>query len=215
MRADGQPGSHPSPVQANPEAERADDDEDTAGIDFLDFLFTFVLGFGLVSDRGILSEEWLQTGDWFSYEALRDGSVTLLGISTLTLSWFGYHASIKRQTISYDKISGLLRFQLDAILILLYGVMMLSYEHVRMVLSLFLLRFLIFVLWDVLKAVEYNYRWMRRSSRYYQRDLATVFWTAAAIVVVVLERIAPCDLLYAWSAISISILYRVHKIRAT
>ena len=195
--------------------EDTDSGSKTAGLDFLDFLFTFVLGFGLVSDRGLLSEEWLQNGDWLSREALRDGSVTLLGIFTLTLSWFGYHASILRQKISYDKVTGLLRFQFDAILILIYGVMILSYEHFRVVISLFLVTFLIFVFWDVLKAKEYGYRWMHQSSKYYQRDVATVSWTGAAIVVVVLERVWAYDLIYAWLAIVISILYRVHKIRAT
>lgn len=81
--------------------------KERAGVDFLDFLFTVAISVGLTPEilqingvSGLLSEPWHLQGTQFSRDDFFNSGVFFLGLSNLTLSWFGYHASIIRRPLS-------------------------------------------------------------------------------------------------------------------
>jgi hypothetical protein len=206
---------------------RTTDDDKSAGIDFLDFLFTFVLGFGLLPEAlgiegvvGPLTEGWFTGAHDWSTDDLEKMAALVLGLLTLTLSWFGYHASVQVRPIDYTKISGLFRFQLDVLLVLLYGLMLLHYRSFGFVAGATVAIFLVFVVWDWFRARELGEPYMRPRGRtgaprpYYRRELVTVVWMVLIVAVTALYAVGRIPFL-AWSltAIAISVLYRIHKIR--
>jgi hypothetical protein len=75
-------------------------------LDLLDFLFTVALSVGLTPEvlqvpgrTGLLSEQWVKLRIWPSGLEVFDLTVYFLGILTLTLSWFGYHASVRTRPL--------------------------------------------------------------------------------------------------------------------
>lgn len=201
--------------------------DDSAGIDFLDFLFTFVLTFGLVPEalgiegiQGPLSEGWFTPGYAWSSADAEKISVLLLGLLTLTLSWFGYHASIRGQSLDFGKISGLFRFQIDVLLVLWYGLMLINYRSVDFVALSTIFVFVLFIVWDWAKAKEKSEPYLHPSDSNseprpnYRRELVTVLWTIAIVVDTALYFIVFHSIVL-WSviAIFISVVYRVHKIK--
>jgi hypothetical protein len=196
--------------------------KDSAGIDFLDFLFTFTLGFGLVPEalggEGPLSEGWFK-GSYLTASD-RDRILTLiLGLLTLTLSWFGYHASIKRHPLDLAKLSGLLRFQLDVLLVLLYGLMLINYRSFDFVVGATLIVFVLFFVWDLAKAEELGQPYLRpqlstgQPRTEYRREMVTMFWATLMLLASILYFAGLLPIRW-WCiiAIGIGVLYRVHKI---
>lgn len=218
-------GDHPE--QGRDSAANIQARDDSAGIDFLDFLFTFVLTFGLVPEAlgiegngGPLSEGWFTPGYHWSIADVERVSALFLGLLTLTLSWFGYHASIRRQPLNLEKLSGLARFQIDVFLVLLYGLMLINYRSFDLIALSTLVVFGLFIIWDVLKAKETGspyFRWADSSGTSgpnYRRELVTVVWgIAIAIDALLYFFVFHSVLLWSILAIVISVLYRVHKIR--
>src|SRR6266571_5487771 len=86
--------------------------ESSTFIDFLDPLFAVAIGVGF---EGILLEPWLKEWRIPKGQDLFSLFVFILGILTITLSWFGYHKSIRKMSIE-----GRGRFIVDIELLILY-----------------------------------------------------------------------------------------------
>jgi Protein of unknown function (DUF2934) len=137
-------------------------------IDLIDIVFTAVVAIGLTPEvlqkdhlTGMLSESWVKNAlsgkpISFSYTEVLDLGVFLVGLLTLLLSWFGIHVSLRANPIRSTGMSGMFRFVLDVVLILLYGVILIFFRQLNAVLLLLAIVYSLYVVWDVLKTVEYR-----------------------------------------------------------
>jgi len=126
--------------------------------DLLDFLFTLALTIGiapeLVNKQGLLSKNWMLGIP--DLAILTEVGTFLLGVSTLLFSWYGFNASISNNPVLYGSVSGMLRFFLDAFLVVLYGFMLIVYEQLEIVAALLGIIFILYTVWDFLKIAEYR-----------------------------------------------------------
>src|SRR5262245_43861986 len=135
-------------------------------IDLIDIVFTAMVTIGLTPEllqvphiTGMLSEPWVKAAlsgkptsptpsEWL------DLGTFLVGLTTLLLSWFGIHASLRDKPIRYDRVWGMLRFMLDVVLVLLYGVILIFFRQLQIVLLLLALVYVLYVVWDIFKILE-------------------------------------------------------------
>jgi hypothetical protein len=197
---------------------------ETAGLDFLDFVFTVAMSIGLTPEilggdfKGMLSEEWLRDGRWPAGGEWFNLGVFGFGFLNLTLSWFGYHASIRNKRLKWETIVGMFRFVLDVLLVIIYGLMLIKYKQFGVVLANFSAVFVMFVVWDVLKIIEhwkekYQRLWLARRFRAaFRRELVSGLY---ALLVALLWIAYSQWGLPRWSALvlalAITVLYRIHK----
>jgi hypothetical protein len=137
----------------------------------------------------------------------------LLGFFTLTLSWFGYHTAVNVRGLRYGSMLSLGRFNLDILLIVLYGVLLIKYQSLSAVLLMLFVIYLLYALWDILTHVEYN-----RQDEYFRRrttlDIGLSALVAAAFLVLFfLSKAVPGSPL-AIIGIVVAFLYRLEKSRA-
>ena len=147
-------------------------------VELIDIVFTAVLTIGLTPEllqishiRGMLSEDWVKAayeGNWRLPSAHEFTHLVLftVGALTLLLSWFGVHASLRRQPIKYESGFGMFRFMLDVALVLSYGLVLIFFKQLQIVVFLLAVIYTTFFFWDILKTLEY-------------RD---VYWTDAALI---------------------------------
>lgn len=126
--------------------------------DLLDFLFTLALTIGiapeLVGGKGLLSNRWALAIPDLAF--LTNLGTFLLGVSTLLFSWYGFNASISNNPVLYGSVAGMIRFFLDAFLVVLYGFMLIVYEKLELVAALLVVIFFLYTIWDLLKLAEYR-----------------------------------------------------------
>jgi hypothetical protein len=143
-------------------------DGESGSLDFIDFVFTTAVAIGLTPEllqvshvTGLLSEPWVIATLKGSPmvpcgpEAVHFGSF-MVGLLTLLLSWFGLHASLRAKRIGYDSVWGMLRFILDVTLVLVYGVVLIFFRRLLTVLFLLALIYVLYVVWDLFKTLEYR-----------------------------------------------------------
>lgn len=177
-----------------PGAKVMPEEDKAAGIDFLDFLFTAAVGFGLTPEllqvsgiSGLLSEKWQGEGRWPNQDEWFNIGVFVLGFLNLTLSWFGYHASIKSRKLNYTSGYGMARFVLDVLLVIIYGIILIKYRSFWVVLLGLILVFIIFVIWDCLKIGEYWSKEFRAKYsegnilKGFRREWVSLFWCVVFI----------------------------------
>ena len=136
----------------------------SAGIGLLDILFTAALSLGMTPElfsnathlTGPLSEAWVRKGVWPSPGEFLALCVFFLGLFTTIFSWFGYHRSINERPLKYTSPWSLGRFTIDVILIIMYGLMMIFFRHLDVVLLLLMIIFLLYAVWDGLRFWEYR-----------------------------------------------------------
>jgi hypothetical protein len=201
--------------------------DEPAGLDFLDFLFTVAISVGLTPEvlqisgvSGLLSEEWHKLGRLPSIDESFSIGVFLLGFFNLTLSWFGYHASIKTRTLNYFSGYAMVRFILDILLIIMYGIMLIKYKNFNVVISSLLMIYLIFVVWDYLKVCEYWEKEFRDKTgtrlQRYRREWVSLFAFGIVVIITLLYFIFNINHWLALvSAICITVFYRFNKNYAT
>lgn len=171
-------------------------------VDFIDPLFAVVLGIGL--EKTVLGRDWFgQAGPGWV-----DGLVIGFGFLNIVLSWSGYHDSIERRPIR-----GTGRFVIDIVLLGLYLGLLLSHDRVGVVVIYFSMIFVLFLLWDWLKHLEYaDGKGMRKRMR------ITVIWFGVSLFVGILYWVL--ELLHRFPALdslTIALLYvtilgyRFHK----
>lgn len=126
--------------------------------DLLDFLFTLALTIGLAPELlgkdGMLSRNWVLAIPPPSF--VFDISVFLLGIVTLLFSWYGFNASVEDKPVLYGSVAGLLRFSIDAFLVVLYGFLLLQFDNFGVFVLTLTIIFFLYVIWDILKLLEYR-----------------------------------------------------------
>jgi len=147
-------------------------------IEFIDPLFAVSIHLGL--SHGLLNETWFH--DWrppIGNEWLTLASFSL-GMLTLVLAWIAYHSSIRKRPV---KAFG--RFSIDVSLVILYGLLLVKYTNLKAVLSLLVIIYFLYVVWDVLKSKEYSSEyaqvgpWIKR----YRRELITFGWFVAFVII--------------------------------
>jgi hypothetical protein len=133
--------------------------KEVAGLDFLDFLFTVSMGIGLTPEllqltfiKGLLQEGWaLGEGRYPNTEEWLHIFSFILGFLTLTLSWYGYHGSLEKHPHKYDSGKDMARFVLDVVLVIFYGLMMVRFKNLTVVLVLLAIVFFVYSIWDAIK----------------------------------------------------------------
>jgi len=178
-------------------------------IDFLDPLFAVAIGIGF--QNGILLEPWLQNWVWPKSGELFHLFVFVLGMLTITLSWFGYHQSIRNKPLESNG-----RFILDIELLILYILLLFQYKNFGAVLFLLAAIYLSFILWDVLKVMEHteDYRGIGGSQfKRYARELITVQWFIFFAVLSITHHFYEDNYYLLIGAYLGIVLYRVDKSR--
>ena len=203
--------------------------EKPAGIDFLDFLFTISISVGLTPEilgngniKGLLSEEWVWKSQFPSSLDFYNLGVFSLGLLNLILSWFGYHGSIEVKPLKYRTLSGMVRFIFDVLLVIIYGLILLQFRNFKIVISLLVIVYFIFVIWDIFKIIEYRDNYSKANvghlQRYRREYVSFVFF-----VLFVILYLFYIFCLYSYSlgrwlslilAIIFTVLYRINKDRA-
>jgi hypothetical protein len=175
--------------------------DDRDGIDLLDFLFTVALSIGLTPEllqqghlTGVLSQDWVQClfqprqtqcttmpsmEDWFNI------CVVLLGLISLTFSWWGYHNSVAIRPLRRESILGMIRFLLDIVLVALYGLTLVFFRSFYHVAAFMMLIFILYFVWDMVKVAEYradyrdNNRWIWSKLK---REFVSPLWATVFVI---------------------------------
>ncbi len=177
-------------------------------VDFIDPLFAVVIHIGLT--HGIMNEQWFKDWRLPAGQEVFHALVWTLAFATVLLSWLGYHRSILTKPLK-----GKARFLLDVILVTLYAFLMVKFKNIDSVLGILAFIFVLFVLWDVAKVMEYpemypkTGRWLER----YRREAVTGGWCLAFIALWALRTQLrwigePVTLVLVWLG---TIVYRVNK----
>lgn len=182
-------------------------------INFIDPLFSVVLSSSFAQ---IYTESWFRNF-WYVWKEPHLFEVsTLLGIGYLTviLSWVGYHQSIKSHPIDPTKPGGRWRFGTDVLLLIVYFVLLVSYENFRRELWIVVAIYTMFVVWDHMKIYEVG----SDSDPLRLRRGVTVFWFLGYLLLALFyqllppkERYACQDWLVLIAAVAGTFLYRRHK----
>jgi hypothetical protein len=117
-------------------------------IDFLDPLFAVAIGIGF--QDGILKEEFVKDWKLPANDDAFNLLVFILGLFFVSLSWFGYHSSIKSKPIE-----GNIRFVLDIALVVLYIVLLFKFKDFGAFLTTLATIYSLFIIWDVFKVLEH------------------------------------------------------------
>jgi hypothetical protein len=188
------------------------DQNQVTDIGFLDFLYILAIGIGLApgflgipGGAGLLSEEWVRTGGLPSGDARFNLGVFLLGLLTISFSWFGYHRSLSSRPYKYDNLLSMFRFVLDVFLLVLYGVLLLQFRNFTSFLFLLALNYLGYLTWDMLKVVEF------KEVLFKKREIATLIAFVALVVLWLLSGRLDRGILLA-AAFIVTISYRMSKI---
>jgi hypothetical protein len=136
-------------------------------LDLIDLVFAATITVGLTPEllgqdniTGMLSEPWVKSAlaeDPFSFTSaeILHALTFLVGLITLLLSWFGVHASLRAKPILPGTVCGMLRFVLDVALVISYGVVLIFFRQLNVVLMLLAMIYIAFVVWDTLKTIEH------------------------------------------------------------
>lgn len=135
-------------------AGNGDDSQQRIVINFIDPLFSVALGGSFTQ---IIAELWFK--DWriiWHQPAIffAVATLVLLGYFTVILSWVGYHQSIKNHPIKVETSPGRWRFALDVILLMIYFVLLVSYDHFPRELWTLAVIYGFFIIWDQMKRAE-------------------------------------------------------------
>jgi len=217
--------------------------EETAGLDFLDFLFTVAISVGLTPEllngpTGLLSEKWQLDGRWPNGQEWIQIGAFSVGFFNLTLSWFGYHASIRSRPLNYFTGYGMVRFIIDVLLVIVYGIILIKYRNPNIVFFLLLVVWFIFVIWDVLKILEYwrpkaggrpdaggekyfGPKWdetrktqskRKTALMVFRREFVSLFWFIALVVIYSIRHGAKWnEWVFLVAAFGVTVLYRLNK----
>ena len=190
-----------------------DGQDPSASVTFVDVLFAVVMSLGLAQ---IMTRPWFKsmpegTASGIAFEIL----VILLGYSTLLLSWWGYHRSIRRKTLTGGMV-GQAIFAVDILLLVGYWLLLVKFESFLFVLCVLSAIYLLYVCWDSLW-------WLKQrpetAPEQWRRRGVTILWTALLGAIfstyLVLSLCGspptPVDWIFVVLAHLVNILYRLHK----
>ena len=185
----------------------------SASVTFIDVLFAVVMSLGLAQ---IMTRPWFKsvpegTAHGIAFEIL----VILLGYSTLLLSWWGYHRSLRRRRLPEGGI-GLAIFAVDILIVAGYWLLLVKFENFSLVLWVLLAIYLMYFCWDSLW-------WLKQrpeiNPEQWRRRAVTILWTVL-LGTMVFTYLAfslcasvpkPMDWTFVVLAHLVNILYRFHK----
>jgi hypothetical protein len=147
-------------------------------------------------------EEWLHIGTF------------LLGFLTLTLSWYGYHGSLQKRPHKYESGKDMARFVLDVVLVILYGLMLIRFKSLTVVLVILAIVFIIYTFWDAIKFATPHFfedEDGKEDLELKRRTAVTFGWTIALLAVVGLHCIFGFPWLSLGLATACTVLYRWNK----
>jgi len=181
-------------------------------IDFLDPLFAVAIGIGF--QDGILLEPWLKQWRLPKGSDLFSLFVFMLGILTITLSWFGYHKSIRNKSIEGNG-----RFIVDIELLILYILLVYQYKNFGAVLFILAAIYLSFVLWDLLKIGEHPEKYPSKDQNSgkigfftrYVRELITFQWLVIFLIFSIIHHFSGDNNYLLFFAYLGTVVYRVDK----
>lgn len=207
------PASRQSSEEHGQSAGHTGDDGQDKGLAILDFLFTFSLGGGLVPEalgrRGLLSEPWITSSSWPSLEEFGHVLTLVFAVLTLTFSWYGYHESIRLRPHRAGTWQGFTRFQIDILLVLLYGVLLLLLRRIDWALTVSAVIYGLYALWDWMEASEYGEEFSFERGRMVSVVGLVLFATLCAAT-----WLLPIPAVMAATvAIILSVSYRIAKIK--
>lgn len=192
------------------------DQSKSTKFELLDFLFTMSIALGIfpkmfgIETNGFISENWIKMARWPHGKELTDSLTFILGLLTLTFSWYGYYKSINAK--AHNSVSGMFRFALDVILVIIYGIILLHYSDFLIVSFWIAVVFTIYVIWDMLKLYEHREAFDNDHNRIYRREQITLKFTCIAWIIYIIQH-------YNWipsiililSSIAMVISYRICK----
>jgi hypothetical protein len=151
-------------------------------ITFIDPLFAIALHLGF--SHGLFQEKWFK--EWQrpnGSEAFAIG-VFALGFLTIALAWLGYHRSITRKPLR-----GLARFAIDVCLVMIYAAILMKFTNFGAVLMLLAITYLLYLLWDLAKVVEYRSEYAAMSfTKRYSGVFVDLLWFAVLVSLVIVQR---------------------------
>jgi hypothetical protein len=187
-------------------------------INFIDPLFSVALGGSFAQ---VLAEPWFK--NWWTIwdqpaTVFAIATLVLLGYLTVVLSWVGYHQSIRNHPIKVETAAGRLRFTLDVVLLMIYFVLLVSYDNFARELWILAAIYFVFIIWDQQKRLEAKVASAEEKKVLQLRRGVTVFWFVAYFILASLYCFCPpparfeCrDWFVLLAAFSGTFLYRFHK----
>jgi len=130
---------------------------------FLDLMYVLAIFIGLKPDLlgvsgppGLLSEDWIQSGVVPTGDASFNLCTFILGLLTVSFSWFGYHRSITGRPYRYDSALSMFRFVIDIFLLVAYGLLLLQFRNLKAFMFFVTLNYLMYFIWDIIKVIEFK-----------------------------------------------------------
>ena len=189
----------------------------TAAVTFIDLLFAVVISLAVTE---IVERPWFKPTTWnvrcdYVFEIV----VILLGFSTLLFSWWGYHSSINRRSVSGTGWVGHLEFMVNILMLVGYWLMLVKFQNFCVVLSTLAAVYGLYFVWDWLRSRQD----LKPSLRQRRRRGVTVLWALIVLFIWIAYVIhyttyrpdGPSPTLADWiflaSAHAVNFAYRRHK----
>jgi len=193
-------------------------EEKESHLEFIDFLFTGSIGVGTLPEilggdfNGILSESWVTQGQMPLSPDLFYIASLILGVLTLSLSWYGYHDVMRRMKIRFEDLNGMFRFIIDISLVLLYAVILIKFKMFKVILAILVLIFILYFIWDIFICC-YKKKKGELTGEIIRGAGVTLFWLVCFVILWFLTF--HINFLGLWCSLTLSILsvvlYRIHK----
>ena len=196
----------------NPEGEVRERDYSSTVV-FIDVLFAVVMGLGLTQ---IMGQGWFKS---LSFQSLFDNAfeitVIFVGYLTLFCSWWGYHRSVRRRQIPRGGI-GVAIFVVDILLLACYWLLLVKFESLMFVLSVLLVVFSLYFVWDTLWFLKDR---PEKDPATWRRRGVTTFWLVIVAVILGAYVALDCsdylstsvEIAFVVLACLVLLLYRIHK----
>ena len=182
-------------------------------VTFIDVLFAVVVSLGLSQ---IMKQTWFNpTSSNFVPAYAFEIFVVLIGYSTLLLSWWGYHRSIRRRRTYEGGRLSVSMFVVDILILVGYWLLLVKFESLLFVLCVLTTIYVLYVCWDCLRARQESEtrpdQWRRRG--------VTVLWALFLLIALLGYASLKIDsspptlthLAFALWAHVVNFAYRFHK----
>ena len=195
----------------DPEGEN-DRQYSSDSLTFIDVLFAVVMSLGLAQ---IMTLPWFKSEPGSAAPAIAfEILVILIGYSTLLLSWWGYHRSVRRRRIP-SGVVGIAIFVVDILILGGYWLLLVKFKNFLVVLCVLLAIYLLYVCWDLL----WWHKQRPEGSQQWRRRAVTILWTVLLGAIFIIYQVlslcgfptTPLNWIFVVLAHSVNIMYRLHK----
>jgi hypothetical protein len=155
----------------------------TPDIGFFDYVYIVAISVGLFPEvlgipglTGMLSQDWVRSGQAPSADVRFSLCLLFLGIATIALSWFGYHRSLTSRPFRYDSLLSMFRFLIDIVLLISYALLLLQFKNLKAFVFFLVLNYGLYLVWDIIKIIEF------KEAKFKKRELATLLTFVSFII---------------------------------